>query len=70
MNWDTAYDNTSTRMTISPYTGSQLYHKQCKDCGQETKSKPTREMQIIGNLHQRIVICECGKPFIDDLNNS
>ena len=66
MNWEDAYDNTSSRMVTNLYTGSTLYHKQCRDCGKETEFKPTREMQVIGNLTQRIVTCECGKTFIED----
>lgn len=66
MNWDVAYYNTGYRKTTSPYTGMTSYHAQCKDCGQETNFKPTREMQQIGNVIQRIVTCECGKPFIED----
>jgi len=67
MNWNIAYYNTDTRVSINKYTGSEVYQNQCKECGKETKSKPTREMQIIGNAMQRIVICECGKPFIENL---
>ena len=69
INWYDAHSNTESHETINPYTGNKVFYNQCRNCGKQTKFKPTREMQIIGNCLQRIVICECKKLFIEDLHN-
>ena len=61
MNWELAHDNTSSKkMLIS-------YKKICKHCGDETDYTPTQERQQLGNVIQRIVICnECNNHFVEE----
>ena len=52
--WDEAYNNTKA--------GG------CKNCGSKEYERTTREMQLLGNCYQRIVICKCGDNFVEDMN--
>ena len=62
--WNEAYKNTTT---IVSYRGTiKSYEKGCKKCNTTKYKTPTREMQRIGNCTQRVVICQCNKPFIQE----
>ena len=65
--WDKAYENTKTIVSYNKYSGAKSYTKGCMNCGTTDYKATTREMQVIGNCHQRIVVCECSDYFIEDL---
>jgi hypothetical protein len=52
--WDEAYNNTKA--------GG------CKTCNTKEYEGTTREMQLLGNVYQRIVTCKCGDNFVEDMN--
>lgn len=59
--WDNAYRNT-TRIPFG--IGTKIVCSNCKDI---TETKPTREMQLIGNCYQMIIQCKnCNGYFIDE----
>ena len=57
--WREAYKNTD-----SIQKSFFSYVKCCKSCKSIKYKKSTREMQLIGNQFQRVVICFCKKYFI------
>lgn len=67
MNWEKAYINTETKIIYNKYLNIKTYKKSCKNCNSHNYKKATREMQIIGNCIQRIVICFCNETFIEDM---
>lgn len=65
--WSKAYSNTKTSKIINKYN-IVSYIKHCLNCNKQTKTNPTREMQIIGNQLQRIETCaNCGKNIVVNL---
>ena len=66
--WDKAYENTKTIISCNKYSGFKSYTKGCKSCGTTSYKETTREMQVIGNCQQRVVLCECSNYFIEDLH--
>jgi len=69
MNWEKASNNTKTKTVYNKYLNIKCYVKSCKNCNSTKYKSTTRQIQIIGNLMQRIVICYCGKGFIENINN-
>jgi hypothetical protein len=59
--WDLAYEN-----TISIEIGFYNFQGGCKNCNSTKYKDTTREMQMLGNQMQRIVICECKRYFIEE----
>ncbi len=66
--WDDAYQNTTTIVSYRMNGAIKSYEKGCKKCNSTKYKSSTREMHIIGNCLQRIVICECNNLFIEDCN--
>jgi len=65
--WDDAYQNTTTIVSYRMNGAIKCYEKACKNCNSTKYKDTTREMQVMGNCTQRIVICECNNLFIEDL---
>tara|TARA_R110002153_G_scaffold174580_4_gene327822 strand:+ start:168 stop:401 length:234 start_codon:yes stop_codon:yes gene_type:complete len=63
--WKTAYENTKTIVSYNKYSGFKSYTKGCKKCSTINYKETTREMQLLGNCYQRIVVCECDNYFIE-----
>lgn len=61
--WTIAVPNTSTKLVDGKYWKETQCS--CKACG-STEGKHTRERQILGNCHQVIIKCKCGKHFVQD----
>ena len=64
--WDSAYENTKTIISYNKYSGLKSYTKGCKNCNTTSYKEATREMQVLGNRNQRIVVCECDNHFIEE----
>lgn len=65
IDWDSAYNNTTTIVSYNKYTGKE-YVKGCKTCSSTKYKEVTDYRQLIGNCYQRIVVCECNSPFIEE----
>ncbi len=64
--WEEAIKNTIS-IEYQSILGRRWF-KTCKNCNVKVESTPTREMWYVGNLPQRITICNnCNKSFIEDL---
>ena len=68
IDWDSAFSNTATLSSYNKYLGVETYTKACKSCGSKDYKEATREMQLIGNCYQRIVVCECNNTFVEDIS--
>lgn len=66
IDWDSAYNNTKKIVSYNKYLGVKDYTKGCKTCGSTKYKEVTDYRQLIGNCYQRIVVCECNNPFIDE----
>ena len=64
--WDEAFQNTKTIISYCKYIGVKIYKKGCRACDTTQYIHATRESQVLGNNHQRIVICKCSRPFVKD----
>lgn len=67
MDWNKAYSNTISKVIYNKYSGIKSYVKSCKSCGSHTSKRPTRQMQVIGNCQQRIVVCDCRMTYVEDM---
>ncbi len=66
MNWNQAYNNTKTIVSHCEYNGISSYNKGCSNCNSSDYERSTNEHQLIGNCYQRIVVCKCGSPFVEE----
>lgn len=68
--WESASANTITHEYVNEYLGITSYVSVCGTCKEPRDSKPTREMQTIGNCQQRIHKCNhCHNHFVQDMYN-
>jgi len=64
--WDEAFQNTTTIISYCKYIGVEIYKKGCSVCKTKEYEEVTMHAQTLGNCDQRIVICKCGRPWVED----